>query len=321
MKRLYVPLLIACVVLGLTRPAIAADGAALPATITLNRVEFVLIPAGEFWYTVGTGARNASSAATPLFRDVRVWLPSFYMARYEARASDFLRFMNSARPTIPAARVSDYLGNLERRIVCGIEPADNGDYRLTAAFRDQPDWPALNLSWSLADQFARWMGFRLPTEAEWQKAARGPDDKRLWPWGNTYPDDTHAYYYGTVAPCEPMAVNTLPKGRSPYGIHHMAGNVAEWVADWHDEQFDAGLQDGQGVPPPRTEEPARSIGKLLKGGRFGAGAHSIAIPFRNPLNKDYYFNPHDGVRFAVDVETVLRQMQSDSGMTFLPSPN
>lgn len=323
MKRVCYPLLFACAVLTLSRPVIAANSETqqLPAEIRLKGVEFVLIPAGEFWYTVGTGARNATSAATPLFRDVRIWLPAYYMAKHEARARDFLRFMNSARPALPAPRVADSSGIPEKQIVCGIEPAENGDYRLTKAFRDQPDWPAVNLSWELADQFARWMGFRLPSEAEWQKAARGPDDKRLWPWGNSYPNDTHAYFNFPGAPCEPIAVDALPKGRSPYGMYNMAGNVAEWVADWDDDEFDAGLRDGQHIAPPPSEKPTQSPGKLQKGGRWGTGAHGTTIPLRNRLNKDYYFNSRDGVRFAVDVETALRHLRSDSGITSLPSSN
>jgi formylglycine-generating enzyme required for sulfatase activity len=105
---------------------------------------------------------------------------------------------------------------------------------------DNPDLngdqqPAL-VPWSGAQAYCQWVGGRLPTEAEWEKAARGTD-ARLWPWGHQFEDgranlsgDTDGY--GFTAP-----VGVFPAGASPYSLLDMAGNAAEWVADWYDAAY------------------------------------------------------------------------------------
>ena len=99
---------------------------------------------------------------------------------------------------------------------------------------DEPDLPAVCLTIDQATMYCAWAGRRLPTEAEWEKAARG-DDGRKYPWGNDEASCTLANMSGCGDARLP--VGSLPEGASPYGLLDMAGNVVEMVSDWYDESY------------------------------------------------------------------------------------
>lgn len=279
---------------------VAFAAVTLPDHVMVRGEHFIRIPAGDFWYSVERNYPNERRPNEPAYREVRIWLDEYYLAKHEARVGDFVRFMNS-----PAAK-TDWIGDPEQWTAegdgCAIayEPGRG----FFARFAD-PDLPATALTGELAEAFSRWMGFRLPTEAEWQKAARGTD-RRLWPWGNEYPDDTFGNFaFGVL--CGPTPVTAYPKGQSPYGLLNMAGNVAEWTSNWFNLAFDRSLHDGQRNPPP-PENPAFNehqnwVAAIIKGGRWGNIVGNQGIAFRE-LNRRGEFTSSSGVRFALDAERV-----------------
>lgn len=281
----------------------------LPREVMINGVEFVHIPEGWFWHSVPAGKMDQDNHMRLAQRDVKVWGDAFYIAKYEARARDFIRFM-AASSTPESTRKLYEVGEAEG---CSVRRDNSQGYFLV-----QPgeDLPVTHLSWRLADEMARWLGFRLPTEAEWVKAARGTD-RRLWPWGDEYPDDTFAAYEGG-AECRPVPVDAFPNGRSPYGVYGMAGGTYEYVADWYNSAYYASLKDGVRNPYSDTALAARSdttgvVGplKLMKGGRWASPAWGISIHNRTTAEIDEAFRCY-GTRFAIDVATVLEKLANGS---------
>jgi iron(II)-dependent oxidoreductase len=158
----------------------------------------------------------------------KVWVSSFFIDRYEVTARQF--------------RACADVG------ACDDTSLVTGDVRYVA-----DEWPMVNVTWDDAQTYCQWRGKRLPTEAEWEKAARG-DDGRAFPWGPK--DNPLRLNHGTLVepgmrsfiPNDPAEgtvddsdgakiltrPGSYPNGRSPYGTYDMAGNVSEWVADWYD---------------------------------------------------------------------------------------
>ncbi|MEK9142075.1 MAG: SUMF1/EgtB/PvdO family nonheme iron enzyme, partial [Nitrospirota bacterium] len=142
-------------------------------------------------------------------------------------------------------------------------------------------WPALYVTWPEASDYCRARDKRLPTEAEWEKAARG-DSGKLFPWGQKPPTSAlamfgqyHVHEIPIVA-----SVDSGEEGRSPYGLHHMAGNAAEWVEDWF------GIDYYATMPDRNPQGPANGRYKVVRGGSWKSAPALLRTATRSGASPD-----------------------------------
>ena len=199
----------------------------------------------------------------------KTWLSTFDIDRLEVTVADYRRCVKAGKCAAPSC--TDATQKPESR----------------------PRHPVVCIPWEQARRYCAWASKRLPTESEWEKAARSTDG-RLYPWGNAKPSCKVANYSGCHKPSSPHAVGSLPKGASKYGALDMAGNVWEWVADWHHEHYY--------TTSPRKNPPGpwSGVKKVVRGGAFSYGADELKTHGRTFDLPTKAYN-HVGIRCARSV--------------------
>jgi formylglycine-generating enzyme required for sulfatase activity len=194
----------------------------------------VEISAGEF--VMGSDGTQALEDERPSHR---VWLDAYSIDLHEVTTAQYAAFLAADKRAAPWQWET-------------VDLARHGDR------------PVIGVDWRDAEAFCRWSGKRLPTEAEWEKAARGTDG-RLYPWGNQVPTGELANFalgarfsYNQVL----LPVRSHEGGKSPYGLYHMAGNAYEWVQDWY------GTNYYETSPDKNPPGPSQGQFKVLRGGSW-----------------------------------------------------
>jgi len=214
--------------------------------------EMVVIPAGPFIRGTESGGFDERPQRT-------IILEPFAIDRYEVTNYQYQQFVTATghRKSGPPSRYAKSIGKMR-----GLNQ------------------PVVYVSWNDADEYCRWKGKRLPTEAEWEKAMRGSDG-RLWPWGNQ--EQPQGANWARVQDGHEVSarVGTFQSDRSPYGIMDGAGNVMEWVGDWYSESY---YKDSPEQDPP---SPEYGTYRVLRGGGYTTTGADIRITSRMKMVPDF----------------------------------
>ena len=230
----------------------------------------VLIPAGEFTMGRTFPTSDDETGMRPLvLRDDRpahtVRLDTFWMDATEVTHAAYAEFVAKQGHRAPYHWLD------------GKMPEDMGRF------------PAYNVDWHDARAFCEWKGKRLPTEAEWERAARGNLEGARYPWGDEKPDRTNARF---STPAGPASV--AQHSANEFGLHDMAGSVAEWCQDWFERTYYSNS------PAENPKGPSEGMYRIVRGGAWSDGPNRITVFFRNWIRPNQR-TPNLGFRCVQDV--------------------
>jgi formylglycine-generating enzyme required for sulfatase activity len=224
-----------------------APASASVRTRLADNMMMILVPEGDFVM----GSRDGIGDDDEHPRHT-VYLSAFWMDRTEVTNAMYSLCVHAGVCPAPVIKKS----------------STRGTYYGDSAY---DEYPVVNVDWNQASSYCDWAGARLPTEAEWEKAARGTDG-RTYPWGEGI-DCTFANYYGCGLN-DTVATNNLDNGTSPYGIYGLAGNVSEWVADWYDPNY------YRVSPASNPSGPSSGQGRVLRGGSWNHFPDKVSVSTR-----------------------------------------
>jgi len=236
----------------------------------------VLVPAGPFVMGRNDRAPNEYPAHT-------VTLNDYYIDQFETNNLSFAEFLNEMGNQFEGNANWIEVNDPDLRI----HLVDNV-WQVDAGFEN---YPMNEVTWYGARAYCLWRGGRLPTEAEWEKAARGTDG-RTFPWGEDISCDL-ANFAGCVHASVP--VDSYPDGVSPYGAYNMAGNVMEWVEDWYQRDY------YQYSPSENPTGPESGDYKIFRGGSWYLVSGNVRTTYRFAKLQVLTF-VSNGLRCARDVQ-------------------
>lgn len=221
-------------------------------------IDMVYVPAGYSMMGAENGDLTAESDAKPYHL---VYVDAFYMDKQEVTNADYAVCVNAG-----ACRSPESIASKTR-----------SDYYTNPMYAS---FPVVNVSWQDAVDYCQFVEKRLPTEAEWERAARGLEDNRRYPWGNGTPKAVNMNV--SAVPGDTERVNIYSSGLSPYGAADMLGNAAEWVSDWYDPLWYE--QKEQENP----QGPLSGYEKVIRGGSFQTDLSSLHAANREGLDPHSY---------------------------------
>ena len=247
-----------------------------PLSIEKDPVEMINIPAGTFIRGSAPGEGRLDEQPKR-----KIYVNSFAIDKFEVSNGQYMAFLEETLHKPPL----NVYGKNELTAENGIN-----------------DLPVVQVTWHDAVDYCFWAGKRLPTEAEWEKAARG-NDNRLYPWGGEPPTSERAQFDGEWDGKNTMKmVDSLPEGQSSFGVFQLSGNVREWTQDWYDGEYYANS------PEKNPKGPEKGILKVIRGGSWRSFDSDIRVTSRG--KGGFALKTHGiGFRCARDIDSQAGKAQ------------